>query len=281
MKIGFLAALLALPLLGLSQIVNKSFEDGGDENTVALWNIEKGKAGVVSSYGFEASGGDTTVKAVDGDNFAVLESDGGEEGVLTTRFSLKKNPAALLGDFIYLNDDVERRFSIEITYLKWNALLMQHDTIMHLVERINPNVTPTSRNYNWLQFDIPITRNYFRSFDLPDSCSIAFRTHAGGVADESGILVLDHLYFSSELINGITSPEGDLLSVYPNPSQGQITVDGLLEGDHLTIMDLTGRMFVEKTDCAGAEQFNQLPKGVYLLTVERNGHRNVQRFSVL
>lgn len=279
MKIGFVGALLALPFLGMSQIDNKSFE-GGDADSVAFWNIKQGTAGVTDQLTFNASTGDTTITAVDGDSFVVLRPLGSEEGVLKTRFSLKKSPAAFLGDFIYLNDDINQRFSIEITYLKWIPSRLSNDTVMHVVERINPNVSADKRNYNWLQFEVPINRNYFRYFDEPDSCTITFRTHAGDAAGSSGSLILDHLYFSSELINGITSPEGDLLAVYPNPSSGHITVDGLEEGDRLSIIDLTGRVFAEKTDCGNAEQFDDLPRGLYLLTVERNGHRNVQRFTV-
>lgn len=279
MKTCLAAALLVLPLFGIGQIANKSFEDG-DSDSISSWNIRKGTAGTVSGYTFKASTGDTTVSSVNGDQFAVLKSEGTDEGVLRTTFPLKKSPAGFKGDFIYLNENIGQRFSIEITYLKWVPALLSHDTIMHVVERINPNVDSNSRNYNWLQFDIPITRDYFNSFDTPDSCSIVFRTHATDNAGEEGVLLIDHLFFSSELISGISTPEGELLSLYPNPSRGNLTVDGLLPTDMVSIIDLTGKVLVEKRYCSEVEHFQSLPRGLYILSVDRNGSRSAHRFSV-
>jgi len=279
MKICLAAALLTLPFLGLGQIANKSFEDG-DSDSISNWNTPKGTAGTVSSYSFKAAKGDTTVTSVNGDQFAVLKSEGSNEGVLRTTFPLKKSPAGFKGDFIYLNENIGQRFSIEIAYLKWVPALLSHDTIMHVVERINPNVDSNSRNYNWLQFDIPITRDYFNSFETPDSCSIVFRTHASDIAGEEGVLLIDHLFFSDELISGISTAEGDLVSIYPNPSRGNLTVDGMQANDIVSIIDLTGRVFVERRNCSESEQFNNLPNGLYILSIERNGKRSAHRFSV-
>lgn len=71
------------------------------------------------------------------------------------------------------------------------------------------------------------------------------------------------------------APELNLsLDIYPNPTIGRLTLEGdWLAGDHVQIVDLTGRRLVQKQLMPEREEFQlgNYPAGTYLLTILRAG----------
>lgn len=82
-------------------------------------------------------------------------------------------------------------------------------------------------------------------------------------------------YFDLVVTSLWESPELQLsLSIYPNPTLGQLTVEGdWLPGDQLQIFDLQGRSILRKTLTPEKEQFQLTgyPAGVYFLSLARQG----------
>lgn len=64
------------------------------------------------------------------------------------------------------------------------------------------------------------------------------------------------------------------ITVYPNPSAAEVYVKGLNEGSTLRLMDITGRVLVEKTGSASVEKMDmsRLPAAIYTLQVVENGN---------
>lgn len=76
------------------------------------------------------------------------------------------------------------------------------------------------------------------------------------------------------------------LSIYPNPSNGKVSLKINSGGDyHLQLMDLTGKV-VHQEDLAvnSSEEFNRdfsyLPKGIYLVTIESGSNKQTQKLSL-
>jgi hypothetical protein len=63
------------------------------------------------------------------------------------------------------------------------------------------------------------------------------------------------------------------VAVYPNPTTGMINVKGLKEGSTLRLVDVTGRMLMEKNNTAAVEMIDlsRLPSALYTLQVIENG----------
>lgn len=63
------------------------------------------------------------------------------------------------------------------------------------------------------------------------------------------------------------------IAVYPNPANAVVNVKGLKEGSTLRLMDVTGRMLLEKTNSRTTEilDLNRLPSALYTLQVIENG----------
>lgn len=63
------------------------------------------------------------------------------------------------------------------------------------------------------------------------------------------------------------------ISVYPNPTSAAVNVKGLKEGSTLRLMDVTGRMLIEKANSATAEtlDLSRFPSALYTLQVIENG----------
>lgn len=67
---------------------------------------------------------------------------------------------------------------------------------------------------------------------------------------------------------GIQKHEEDLFSVYPNPSNGNVTINHLKAGSTINIYDESGRL-IYQTITDGSTQFiNGLNKGLYVLSVQ-------------
>ncbi len=63
------------------------------------------------------------------------------------------------------------------------------------------------------------------------------------------------------------------VAVYPNPTTGAVNIKGLKEGSTLRLMDITGRMLLEKTNSAAVEMMDlsRLPAALYTLQIIENG----------
>lgn len=92
--------------------------------------------------------------------------------------------------------------------------------------------------------------------------------------------------WSDAFIIGTTSvdeAEGDLsnVRVYPNPTRGTITVDGLADGSSLLIVDVLGRTVAQRDDVSGSTtiELEDQPHGLYTLVI-RSAQRELTRLVV-
>jgi len=58
--------------------------------------------------------------------------------------------------------------------------------------------------------------------------------------------------------------------VYPNPNNGQFTINGLENNDRIKVMDATGRIVLQQTVNMPELKLNLASKGLYIIELERN-----------
>ncbi|MBL0049027.1 MAG: T9SS type A sorting domain-containing protein [Bacteroidetes bacterium] len=121
---------------------------------------------------------------------------------------------------------------------------------------------------------------------------------AGDACNNDGNESGDYVYTTTQTITpasttGITNvmSENGLLKVYPNPAHSEITVDYTLNSPsqvQISILNLGGQRILSllnETQFGGfyTEQFNlgnQLPKGVYLVSLESSGERKLKKLII-
>lgn len=86
--------------------------------------------------------------------------------------------------------------------------------------------------------------------------------------------------FNYSEIRMVRFGSGKVISVYPNPSQGNIVVSGLEAGDRMVLSDLSGRITLEKVSANGTETIDlgAYAPGTYMLTINSNtGERSTTK----
>jgi hypothetical protein len=269
----FTLVLLFTVSLIFAQIPNASFENG-DEESITGWHNIQGKTGTTTSYGFKTSLGDTIVNG----RFAKLSYDGNNAPIIESKFAWDKRSSVLSGKFIYIPETSTQRFTIEITYLKWQPGMLRNDTVAFSSSSINPYNEQKFRNYDWFVVNIPIEKNGFRSNDNPDSCLITIKVDNGDFTNSNTVLLIDNLEFGDEVIASRKDFAEEQISIYPNPCSGNFKVEGIDGSALVSVMKLNGQEVVKTT----ASQISSvcLEKGVYLVSVETENQSLVKKLQV-
>ncbi|MBX7181268.1 MAG: T9SS type A sorting domain-containing protein [Bacteroidia bacterium] len=105
------------------------------------------------------------------------------------------------------------------------------------------------------------------------------------VSTDMFFLLLDNLYidYCTTIPVGI-SENDQLVSVYPNPSTGLITISGLLADSQLSLSDLSGRkLLVPISSNAGQAQMDlsNLANGMYLVNISNQGQTKAYKVQVI
>lgn len=79
--------------------------------------------------------------------------------------------------------------------------------------------------------------------------------------------------FYTPTLSGITQVSLSPINVYPNPTKGRITIQGVQEGDQLQFLDLLGNKVSLTTLGMNDYQLESLADGVYFLAIDRNSKR--------
>ncbi len=93
---------------------------------------------------------------------------------------------------------------------------------------------------------------------------------------EDGYQLLPRYQADIEIISSVNEPEwGAGLSVYPNPTMGQVKVELAVDAEMLVLRNHLGQT-VKSWQVVGSNHaidISELPQGVYLLEVVANGER--------
>ena len=70
------------------------------------------------------------------------------------------------------------------------------------------------------------------------------------------------------LTSGIVTINGKMISVYPNPANSTLFVNGLTEKSKVTIYDLSGKMIFNKQISENQIDISKLANGTYSIKIE-------------
>ncbi|NSW45244.1 MAG: PCMD domain-containing protein [Bacteroidales bacterium] len=162
--------------------------------------------------------------------------------------------------------------------LKKNVQTNQFDTVGVAQYINNTSVT------GWTMFDAPFA---YAMGDTPDTMQIVAVSSNPNAAIVGSTLWVDHLYFEggtlgnnilklNEQIQVFPNPVNDLLNIYfGKPTTGQTSI---------TIFNATGQRVKQSIIPAGTQisslNIYDLPKGIYIIQIQNNSDRFVQKISV-
>ncbi|NJB83462.1 T9SS type A sorting domain-containing protein [Wenyingzhuangia aestuarii] len=66
-------------------------------------------------------------------------------------------------------------------------------------------------------------------------------------------------------------------SVYPNPTNGLLIINKLKKGDVVCVYNMQGKLMLQKNNIEGSIDLSEFKNGVYVLSVQNNGNKNIKR----
>ncbi len=105
-------------------------------------------------------------------------------------------------------------------------------------------------------------------WEFTDGKFILVSTEGEVLAEKASVYDVRKVVFKSELTPTVTDETTAQLTVYPNPTQDLLFVDGLTEGETVRIYSLEGQLLISEVALHdGAVQLNvaSLAEGTYLL----------------
>jgi hypothetical protein len=104
--------------------------------------------------------------------------------------------------------------------------------------------------------------------------------HGGCVAPaiEGAVRLFDSLSTGCSSFIGLNAYADGDISIYPNPFQNQISLEGLEEDSQISLLDLNGRIVGQYTASDKIElNLAHLPKGIYLLEIKSANYFSRQK----
>ena len=181
-------------------------------------------------------------------------------GTIDGGIPINSRPTALNGWYRY-QPVAGDSAALEIHLFKWNLGTHSHDEIGTGMKMVGDSGT------TWTSFSIPVS---YTSGATPDSVQLLFFA-SGNTPQINSTLFLDDL--SYDFASGINETEIRSLAIYPNPSNGVVTIDNReMSASEIQLFSTQGKL--ERT-IALREGMNTLdladmPKGFYV--VRATGH---------
>ena len=80
-------------------------------------------------------------------------------------------------------------------------------------------------------------------------------------------------------VDAVEEHEADQVSIYPNPVDDMLHIEGVTTGTSITLYDMTGRLVLSDRAYGGAMTFDMsaLKRGVYLCRIQNKTYKIVKR----
>lgn len=277
----FLSAMLFISICSFAQtqVPNGNFENWTDTVNAQSWGSNNYSLGGFLNYNFVHQSTD----AHSGTYAAMLETKNipllGDMGGLITLGSydmlaglsggaaITGKPTNLQGYFKYAPVSGDT-MAIIVIMTSWNG--GSRDTLFY------DGVMSVSTVSSYTMFDIPIT--YTPSTATPDTVNIIAVSSAGYAPQIGSKLYIDDLVFVYNNAGIQEENNANLISVFPNPTTGDLNI--LLDGSNneIRIFNLIGEEIVSQRSSENSMNIDlsNYPSGIYLLQVD-NGASKVFR----
>lgn len=186
-------------------------------------------------------------------------------------FAFAHRPTTFNGSYKYVPTGSDNCI-IYVVLSKWNPITKSRDEISSAL--FESSLTATS----WTSFSLNFI---YQSDEIPDTATILLSSSSNDPQDGSA-LSIDQLSFGGIAAVNEIAKNTITISVYPNPSSTQITID-LKETAKIQLYDVLGNVvYEENTQGAGKNNIDMsgLSKGNYFLKVSSNNMVDVQKIVV-
>ena len=85
---------------------------------------------------------------------------------------------------------------------------------------------------------------------------------------------------TSQQVTGVETPDAPLARVYPNSTDGKLTIQFETQGEYVvTLSDMAGKILLRQTvnDQTAQLDITKFPDGTYLLTIDDGKQQNTMR----
>ena len=271
--------LLASYTIAQTPVPNGDFETWTDTVTAASWSSNNYSIGGILNYNFvhrstDVHGGTYAAK-LESMNLPVLGNMGGLITLgsydmlagLSGGQGITGKPIKLKGYFKYAPVSSDT-MAVIVIMTKWNG--SSRDTLFY--SGIMTNTTVAA----YTLFEIPIS--YTPSTESPDTMNIVATSSAGYAPQVGSALFIDDMSF--EYGAGINeTAENSILSVFPNPTTGNINV--LLNGEQntITVTNLLGEVIYSQATTSKNLNIDlsSFADGIYMLGVDNGSSKHFQK----
>lgn len=140
------------------------------------------------------------------------------------------------------------------------------------------NAVETGATYQWLDCNdayVPVSGATNQNFTFPSNGSFAVQITSNGCTDTSACFLIDY--------SGTIEHENTTISVYPNPANSNLQINGLADLNNISLINitsLTGAVVYSSQKPSGLINVSDLMPGVYFLMIYHDAGRSSLRFTI-
>jgi hypothetical protein len=212
---------------------------------------------------------DTTVYVL------TVTDNNGDTAIDSLTVNVLSSPGPISYTYTILDTFAEYSALVELTFN-----LPAIDSAHISVNYATPNFVIDTIITNSPVFTIADTFGFNCTANVTDGCYLAFDLCVFGYSSCGATSLCDSINFKIIDWTGINMVQESLFQVYPNPTDGKMTITGLKIGDQITVANVTGKQLVQFyaiNDLESITDLSNLPSGVYFIRVERDGQIGVQK----
>ncbi len=266
-----------------TQVPNGDFENWTDSINAQDWNTNNYNIGGFLYYNFVNRSTDfhsgSYAAKIETKNIPLFGNKSGiitlgDCGIFTSisgGYPINGKPIILRGFYKYfpVADDT---MSVAIIMTKWTGI--SRDTLFY--DRIAKNTAISE----YTLFEIPIT--YTPDIEAPDTVNIIALSSAGSSPRVGSILYIDDISFvyNNQGIN--ETPGNSIISVFPNPSGGIVSVNLNGEKNNIKIYNIIGEtIYYQRTYFKNINiDLSAYPDGVYMLEADNGTNKEIQKLVI-
>jgi hypothetical protein len=141
------------------------------------------------------------------------------------------------------------------------AYSLGNDTMICRNDALILDAGSSYTNFVWTDGSVGQTLTVLSSVPDTFTVGVTVMNASGDVGNDSITVIVD-------ICSGVDPASNSSVNIYPIPSSGEITIEGVQENYHIDVIDVTGRIIMRKeTVPADKSTMLNLPEGIYYINI--------------